>query len=69
MKDEGDWYLLYDGSSVDGRGDPTYKGRTKSKKKAIKHFKEVKSSPYSCGRVVIVNDDKEIVASWEEDFE
>lgn len=50
------WYLLFDGSSPDGRGEPKYIGRTTSKTIAKKHFKEVESNPYSTGKVMIAND-------------
>lgn len=50
------WYLLFDGSSPDGRGEPKYVGRTTSKALAQKHFKEVESNPYSTGKVMIAND-------------
>ena len=32
------WYLLFDGTSTDGRGQPKYVGRTLSKKNAKKAF-------------------------------
>ena len=54
---EGTWYLLFDGSSPDGRGNPNYIGRTTDKKKAVAHYKKCKS-PYSTGKVIIVTDDR-----------
>jgi len=50
------WYLLFEGSSPDGRGDPNYKGRTKSATKAKEHFDKCANNPYSTGKVVIVTD-------------
>lgn len=53
------WYLLYDGESVDGWGKPTYLTRTTDKKVALEHYKKCKKNPYSIGQVVIVTDTKE----------
>jgi hypothetical protein len=52
------WYLLYDGSSEDGRGQSDYVGRTTHKEIARKHHKKVRSNPYSTGKVMIANDFK-----------
>lgn len=52
------WYLLFDGSSPDGRGEPDYVGRTSHKESAKKHYKKVSKSPYSTGKVMIANDFK-----------
>lgn len=49
-------YLLFGGTSPDGRGELSYVGRTESKGEAARHYKKVKSSPYSIGKVMIVND-------------
>ena len=55
MKTE--WYLLYGGSSVDGRGDAVYKGRTIEKSEALAFYvKHIKDNPYSTGKVQIVTD-------------
>jgi hypothetical protein len=48
------WYLLYDGSSTDGRGSAKFIGRTLSEEFAKKHNEECKSSPYSFGYVEVV---------------
>lgn len=61
------WYLLFDGSSEDGRGEPTYVGRTKHQALAYKHFKKVSKSPYSTGKVMIANDFK-LWRAEEKDF-
>ena len=50
------WYLLYDGTSVDGMGDGNYCGRTTDKSVARKHYDESKSNPYSIGKVIAVTD-------------
>ena len=50
------WYLLFEGSSSDGRGEPKYTGRTSHKEIAKKHFEESEKSPYSTGKVMIAND-------------
>ena len=47
-------YLLYDGSSSDGRGDPDYRGWTTDKTVAEKHKKKCQSSPYYTGRVEVI---------------
>lgn len=52
------WYLLYSGSSADGRGHPSYVGRTIHESIAMEHWKTC-TSPYSNGKVVIVDDNKE----------
>jgi hypothetical protein len=50
------WFLLYGGSSTDGRGEPKFEGRTTDKKKAIKFFKRDGGSPYSLDEVKVVTD-------------
>lgn len=49
-------YLLYDGSSPDGRGEPSFKRATKSVSEAIKHFMKVTTDPYSQGKVQILRE-------------
>jgi len=63
------WYLLFGGSSVDGRGEGKYQGRTLSKKEAIDHFQQCNSDPYSIGYVLIVKSDICRRAIYLEDFE
>ena len=63
------WYLLFVGSSPDGLGHSIYDGRTTDKEEAIRHFEEIKSNPYSTGKVVIVTDEEYRVATWKEDFD
>lgn len=52
------WYLLFEGSSADGRGNPDYVGRTTDPAAAKKHFRMVdyRKDPYSTGKVMIVTD-------------
>jgi len=47
------WYCLYDGQSVDGRGDAEYAGRTTDEKEAKDHYYKCKNNPYSTGYVMI----------------
>ena len=65
----GKWFLLYDGSSADGRGPGRYYGRTTSAKKAKQHFEEVYNDPYSTGYVMIISDKKEERAGWLTDWD
>ena len=58
-------YLLFDGTSEDGRGDGTYCGRTTDKSVARKHYDECESNPYSVGKVIAVTDTThEEVSFW-----
>lgn len=47
-------YLLYDGTSEDGRGNGKFYKSTKDKKEALKHYKAVKKDPYSIGSVWVL---------------
>ncbi len=50
-------YLLYGGSSVDGRGPGEYKGRTTDVNVAAKYYvEEILANPYSIGYVEAVTD-------------
>ena len=51
------WFLLYGGSSVDGRGAGEYVGRTTDKQAAIAHHQKCENNPYSAGYVLIIKDD------------
>lgn len=55
MKTEPTWYLLYGGSSEDGRGPGVYGGRTTSVNVALYHAKKI-DSPYSTGYIQAVTD-------------
>lgn len=55
-------YLLFDGTSVDGRGEPEYAGKTTHIKIAKAHFEKCRKNPYSIGRVMVANDFKFFVA-------
>lgn len=57
------WFLLFDGVSPDGMGQPDYVGRTTDKKKARDHYEECKDDPYCTGKVMIVTDASYTVAS------
>lgn len=50
------WYLLFDGTSVDGRGEGRYIGRTTDPEKAKRHYQKCSENPYSVGHVAIVTD-------------
>lgn len=50
------WFLLFDGSSPDGRGEGKYVGRTTDVKHATWHFRKVNGNPYSTGYVMIVTE-------------
>ena len=63
------WFIIYDGSSPDGRGFPQYHGRTKDAKLALKHFKKCNDNPYSTGKVRIVTDREEGLAINEQSFD
>lgn len=56
-------YLLFFGTSEDGRGNPDYVGRTTDKKQAYKHFKLCENNPYSNNKVMILTDDEFTTAS------
>jgi hypothetical protein len=62
------WYILYDGESVDGRGNPKFVKRTTDKQEAIEHLEYCKKNPYSCGKVVAFTDTKEIVVYFDYDW-
>ena len=49
-------YVLYGGTSCDGRGNPTYVGRTTDMKEAREHLKKGQSNPYSIGSVWAMTD-------------
>ncbi len=50
------WFLLFGGSSPDGRGEGKYIGRTTDPKAAAWHWRKVHADPYSTGYVLIVTD-------------
>ncbi len=61
------WFLLFDGSSPDGRGYPDYIGRTTNRKEAHKHYRLCKDNPYSTGCVKVATDTEYRLAR-KEDF-
>jgi hypothetical protein len=52
--DEPTWYLVFAGSSCDGRGDPDFKGRTTDRLDAISLYRKFVCSSYDFGRIVEV---------------
>lgn len=50
------WFLLFGGSSVDGRGQGAYVGRATDVTIARQHYMRVQHDPYSTGYVMIVTD-------------
>ncbi len=61
-------YLLYDGTSPDGRGIPEYVGKTTDKKKVVKHFNKIQD-PHSIGRIEkLQGNDKFILTNLEDMF-
>ena len=63
------WFLLYDGTSVDGTwGHPHYCGRTTDKEVAKYHYEKCEENPYSIGKVVAITDTREIRINWETDW-
>lgn len=58
------WYLMYDGST----GQPTYIGRTLSRKEAGDYLNTCRMNPYSIGYVVVVSGKKLGVAKFATDL-
>lgn len=50
------WYLLFEGTSVDGRGQASYKCRTDVLAIAEAHKRRISKNPYNTGYVVVVTD-------------
>lgn len=50
-------FLLYGGSSEDGRGQSRFKRKTKIRKIAEDHLRQIQSNPYCFGHVVWIGDD------------
>lgn len=53
---EPSWYLVFTGSSVDGRGIPEFRWRTTDKEEALKFFRTCVSTPYDFGHIAEVTD-------------
>lgn len=47
-------YLLFDGSSEDGRGTPSFIEATEDRIKALSHYQKVTDNPYSTGYVQVL---------------
>ena len=50
------WYVLFDGTSADGRGDARFVGRTTDAVAAALHAKKCEKSPYCTGYVLKITD-------------
>ncbi len=50
------WFLLFDGSSPDGRGHAEFIGRTENSNKARDHYNQCKRNWHSNGYVQVVTD-------------
>lgn len=50
------WFLLYGGSSADGRGPGRYEGRTDDPEVARAHHEKIRANPYTTGYVQIIDD-------------
>lgn len=50
-------FILYDGTSVDGRGTGNFLKATESKEEALVHYKNIKLDPYSIGKVQVLTED------------
>lgn len=49
-------FVMYFGSSEDGRGTPQYKGRTTDFSIALKHLQRIEKNPYTFGHVTVQSD-------------
>jgi hypothetical protein len=58
------WYLIYEGSSPDGRGSPAFSYRTTDRARALNSLKEMRDNPYSNGYVIMVTDEESTDLSW-----
>ena len=50
------WYLVFAGSSCDGRGEPDFNTRTTDRLEAIALYRKLVCSPYDFGHVIEVTD-------------
>lgn len=62
------WFLLFGGSSADGRGPGNYEGRTTDASVALKHFNKVQADPYSTGYVQVITDTESKRALYREEL-
>ena len=64
------WFLLFDGQSEDGMGQPSYSGRTTDPETAKRHFEKCQSDPYCTGKVLCYDNSKLTLISqstnWDE---
>ena len=62
------FYMIYTGESPDGRGQPKLASTTHDTEVARRAFLKIKSNPYSCGKVVRVADNRELLMWNIDDF-
>lgn len=68
IRDQGPFFLLYGGTSEDGRGYPKFERCTTDKTEAKRHFVRCKGNPYSVGHVDIVTQNCMVQASDDTDW-
>ena len=59
-------FLLYEGTSTDGRGFPKFKCRTYSVIQAFNHWKKTQKSQYDIGQVKMITDVEQIISTAEQ---
>tara|TARA_R110000764_G_scaffold237197_1_gene333160 strand:+ start:304 stop:507 length:204 start_codon:yes stop_codon:yes gene_type:complete len=60
-----DIYLLFEGTSEDGRGFPAFQKRTTSAQEAKAHYEKCDGNVYSNGKVMILKETSfEAVSPW-----
>lgn len=58
-------FILYGGSSADGRGEGDFESRTADPKVAYDHWRTIKGDPYSTGCVQVLTDQGvEFISTW-----
>lgn len=55
--EEQTWFILYGGTSVDGRGHEAFVERTTNSKVAKRHLKRNEKNPYFVGSVDVITDE------------
>lgn len=63
------WFLLFQGSSPDGRGQADFFRRTTDKTEAYEHYKKCRNDPYSNGYVSIATDKMYVIACSQTNWE
>ena len=62
-------YLIYSGTSADGRGNAPLVKRTEDKKIAKKYYDKISKNPYNCGKVIRIKGNTEtymMSSDWED---